>query len=460
MNLPLHLAARPETDVATAALSSERLNAECFCVGLDAVALKQALESGAGPQIHALLQQRCPYVFAALPVFVSPAQHARMAALIAAIESVVALPAYREQVLARSPLIAGHDPGAHGAFFGYDFHATGAGLGLIEINTNAGGAMLNALLARAQRACCPPIERLLPPAALGEAFEARIVAMFRREWAASGRTAPLRSIAIVDEQPEAQYLYAEFLMFKQLFEAHGLVVVIADPSQLEMREGRLHCGEQPIDLVYNRLTDFYFEAAANAALRDAYLQQAAVVTPHPRAHALYADKRNLALLTDAVQLQGLGVPAATQALLLQGIPRTEIVDPGNAERLWAGRKRLFFKPFAGFGSRAAYRGDKLTQRVWQEILAGGYVAQALVPPGERALSDGSAPQVMKFDLREYVYEGQVQWSAARLYQGQTTNFRTPGGGFAPVYEAPDACLDASGQPLPQCGSPGGRGCSV
>jgi len=27
----------------------------------------------------------------------------------------------------------------------------------------------------------------------------------------------------------------------------------------------------------------------------------------------------------------------------------------------------------------------------------------------------------------------VQWVAARLYQGQTTNFRTPGGGFAPVY---------------------------
>jgi hypothetical protein len=23
--------------------------------------------------------------------------------------------------------------------------------------------------------------------------------------------------------------------------------------------------------------------------------------------------------------------------------------------------------------------------------------------------------------------------AARLYQGQTTNFRTPGGGFAPVF---------------------------
>ena len=88
---------------------------------------------------------------------------------------------------------------------------------------------------------------------------------------------------------------------------------------------------------------------------------------------------------------------------------------------------------AGFGSRAAYRGDKLTRRVWQEILAGDYVAQAIVSPGERRV-DGDAPdKAMKFDLRAYTYDGAVQWSAARLYQGQTTNFRTPGGGFAPVY---------------------------
>jgi hypothetical protein len=34
---------------------------------------------------------------------------------------------------------------------------------------------------------------------------------------------------------------------------------------------------------------------------------------------------------------------------------------------------------------------------------------------------------------------------ARLYQGQTTNFRTPGGGFAQVLVVP--CLDTEIQPL-------------
>jgi hypothetical protein len=40
----------------------------------------------------------------------------------------------------------------------YDFHLAAAGPKLIEVNTNAGGAILNAPLARAQRACCAEIE--------------------------------------------------------------------------------------------------------------------------------------------------------------------------------------------------------------------------------------------------------------------------------------------------------------
>jgi signal transduction histidine kinase len=39
-------------------------------------------------------------------------------------------------------------------------------------------------------------------------------------------------------------------------------------------------------------------------------------------------------------------------------------------------------------------------------------------------------------VTSYVCDGQVQSLAARLYSGQTTNFRTPGGGFAPVYVVP------------------------
>ncbi|MBL0419107.1 hypothetical protein JI739_01985 [Ramlibacter sp. AW1] len=355
-----------------------------------------------------------------------------MARVVHAIEQVAALPAWRAEALRAAPSIAAHSQGTRGVFFGYDFHAHGLHLGLIEINTNAGGALVNTLLARAQHACCPSIERLQPDADRAAAFEEQVVAMFRTEWRLARGEQPLRTTAIVDHEPEAQYLYPEFLLFQRLFEQHGIRALIADPSHLSMDGGALRCGGEVVDLVYNRLTDFYLEAPSSAALAQAWLQDAAVLTPHPQAHALFADKRRLVTLSDPAALERLGVPHEIREVLRGAIPRTWEVTPANADEMWSCRRDLFFKPFAGFGSRAAYRGDKLTRRVWQEIAAGGYIAQRLVPPGTRPTAAG--PQApMKFDLRQYAYQGQVQWTAARMYQGQTTNFRTPGGGFAPVY---------------------------
>ena len=175
------------------------------------------------------------------------------------------------------------------------------------------------------------------------------------------------------------------------------------------------------------------EEPAHKVLRDAYLNNAVVLTPHPRVHALYANKRNLAVLSNAERLHSLGVSEDIAQTLLSGIPRTEIINAADAERLWSERRRLFFKPAAGFGSRAAYRGDKLTKRVWGEIIAGDYIAQALVPPRERLITGHDVPYALKFDIRNYVYGNTIQFITARLYQGQTTNFRTPSGGFAPVF---------------------------
>jgi len=417
----------------------EALNTECFCLSLDEQALQRTLAVELGdPGMVALVKERCPYLFSAHPVFITQEHLANMAGIIRAVAAVVALPSWHERVLAAAPAIARHPAqGARGAFFGYDFHLNERELGLIEINTNAGGAMLNAVLAQAQVACCEEIAGHLPSVASVAELELAFVAMFRQEWNQAGSARPLQSIAIVDEAPRQQYLYPEFLLFSRLFQRHGIQTVIAEPGQCELRQGKLWIGELQIDLVYNRLTDFMLEQPDAAILRQAFLTDAVVLTPHPQAHALYADKRNLVLLSDPGELAVLGVPQALQDVLLAGIPRTELVDAADADRLWAARKRLFFKPAAGYGSRAAYRGDKLTSRVWQDILKGDYVAQALVTPGERNVAEGEQHK-LKFDVRNYVYDGAVQWVAARLYQGQTTNFRTPGGGFAPVYSYP-AC---------------------
>ena len=429
---PLNQEPRAET-------RSEQLNKHCFCLSLNRDVLRQALlDELKTPQLINLIEERCPYLFSARPVFVSQSQIQRMADVVAAVEEVVAMPSYRQYVLADAPAIARHDPGgAKGVFFGYDFHVSEDDIGLIEINTNAGGAMLNAVMARAHQACCVD-EQLAGISESAGVFESRIVDMFRTEWQLSGRQGPLRTVAIVDVAPREQYLYPEFLLFQSLFERHGLQAVIADPSVLKLRDGNLWHGETPIDLVYNRLTDFTLEATENEVLRAAYLAHAVVLTPHPQAHALYADKSNLALLSNAKQLQTLGVPERLQEILLDNTLATEVVEAGNADRLWESRRKLFFKPTSGYGSRAAYRGDKMTKRVWQEVLVGSYVAQALMTPGDRITGSKDQPTLLKFDLRSYTYDGHVQWTAARVYQGQTTNFRTVDGGFAPVYSLVDA----------------------
>ncbi len=432
MNIGTDMPAQPADD------SGDTLNSGCLCISLDADALTRALESELGnPGLAAVVRERCPFLFSARPVFVAASHLERIAQVIRAVEAVMALPAFRAEVLADVPAVVQQVVGGPlGVCFGYDFHLTHGRLGLIEINTNAGGAMLNAALARAQQSACAALASMVPTIDQVADFERALVEMFRNEWRLGGLDRPLACIAIVDEGPETQFLYPEFLLFQRLFEQHGIRAIIADAASLEWRGERLWQGAQPVDLVYNRLTDFALGHAASAALRAAWLARGIVLTPHPLTHALHADKRHLALLGDAGRLAALGVPLETRELLCAHVPHTEVVLPANGARLWEARRTLFFKPVAGFGSRATYRGDKLTRRVWDEILAGDYVAQAIVAPGTRSIDDNHAVRSMKFDLRAYAYAGSVQWMAARVYQGQTTNFRTPGGGFAPVYSVP------------------------
>lgn len=411
----------------------EWLNQQCFCVSLNRKVLQAEVDARLdSATLSGMLKERIPHMFSALPVFISFEHAETMKSVIAAVESVVQMPAFKERILSGAPTIARLDPSAQSVFFGYDFHLGPDGPKLIEINTNAGGAILNAVLAKAQRACCAPVADSLAEGLSAGLHDQAFIDMFIKEWRHARRESPLCRIAIVDNDPPSQYLYPEFLLFQRLFQENGFEAVIADPNELEAVAGELFYKGKRIDLVYNRLTDFYFDRTDSAALRQAYLDRSLVVTPHPQAHALYANKRNLAIFSSREALDGLGVPAEHIEILIKGIPKTEIVTRDNADQLWSSRRRLFFKPAAGFGSKAAYRGDKLTKRVWQEILASEYVAQELVAPSERT-TGSEAASIMKIDLRNYVYEGKVQLVAARLYQGQTTNFRTAGGGFAPVF---------------------------
>jgi hypothetical protein len=413
---------------------AEQLNRQCHCVAVDPVKLARALDTGPlTARVAGTLAHTHPNLFASTAVFLAREHLAHMQAVIAAVERVIESDGFRGWARRLAPASAHVDHGPRGVFLGYDFHLGHDGPQLIEINTNAGGALLNAALASAQEACCAEVTAALGGPGDGSALAAMFVAMFREEWRLQRGDAPLRRIAIVDEAPSDQYLYPEFLLFQQLFRNAGLDAVIADPRALTHAGGALGANGAAIDLVYNRLTDFHLATEATRALRTAYDAGDVVVTPNPHVYALYADKRHLTALSDPTRLREWGIAAADVALLEAAVPRTCLVEPAAAETLWRERRRLFFKPVDGYGGKAAYRGDKLTRRTWDEILARPYVAQQLVPPSERTILVDGSEVPLKLDVRNYVYAGHVQLVAARLYRGQTTNFRTAGGGFAPVF---------------------------
>ncbi len=417
----------------------EQLNEDCTCRTLDADALCAALTRAVGdPGFCADLLRTHAHLVSRQPVFLSTEHAAAMVRTIEAVETVARLPQYEAAVLGQAPDIARYRPGPIGVFMGYDFHLGGDGPKLIEVNTNAGGAIVNAFVARAHRACCEEMRLGMSAAEPAEAVEDRFVANLASEWSLQGRSGVMATVGIVDVAPATQYLYPEFILFRKHLEAKGLAAYIAEPQELSHRDGALWLGQIRIDVVYNRLTDFYLEDGVSAALRSAYLAGDVVVSPNPRAHAILSNKANLAVLTDVDLLREWGVAADCVEALRIGIPRTIVVTAANAGELWAGRNRYFFKPMSGYGSKAAYRGDKITRRAWELVLSGDYVAQEIVPPSMRAIAVDGRREALKVDFRNFTYDGRVQLLAARLYQGQTTNFRTPGGGFAPVFVSADA----------------------
>lgn len=405
---------------------ARNLNRNCLCKTFDREFLLNHLEGRT--EIKSLLLER-PNLFSNTTIYISFDEFNELKSIIQSIENVIRAPAFQELILNKASKTALHDFGPQGVFMGYDFHLTEDGPRLIEINTNAGGAYLNLLLAKAQMSCC---DGTSSPVNL-DVLEDKFFDMFMNEWRTQRGDQELRVVVIMDENPEKQYLYPEFKLFADLFSRKGVMAFVLDPTSIEHREDGLWYQDQKIDMIYNRATDFYFDEGQYAGVKDAYLEGKVVITPNPNHHALYAYKENLELLTDAEKLKELGIDSSIQEILLKGIPATFKITDENRSDLWNRRKDYFFKPSSGFGSKATYRGDKLTTKVWCEMTNSTYVAQKLTPPDLRLVENDGKQLELKQDLRVYTYNGEVLLLASRLYMGQTTNFRTEGGGFAPVF---------------------------
>lgn len=313
---------------------------------------------------------------------------------------------YQSSLDAKRPGIA-FDPKNFSVLMGYDFHLTSDNqLKLIEINTNAASSLLVEILYQAQG-----------KSDIGTFFHENLKASFREEFNLCENiiSRKVKNIALIDENYKEQNSYFEFLMFKSLFTRWGFNCLISEPDDFEFDGKNLKhkSTETPIDFIYNRLTDFYLSSPKCKAIHDAYLTKAVGLSPNPHEYFLLADKNRLIELSKKNNTEF--------NCLLETLSFRDFSDP---EQLWAKRKKYFFKPTGAYGGRGAFKGESISRKIFNEIFEKDYLAQEYVSP----------PTVgdLKWDLRFYVYKDIIQLSAARLYKGQTTNFKSPGTGLGIV----------------------------
>lgn len=331
-------------------------------------------------------------------------------------------PAYREKVFPQLPEVARFDPGHASLMMGYDFHLTGEGPKLIEINTNAGGAYLS-WLSEKQTGTIASLN-------MSGRYEKRLLDSFLSEWRDFSATGTaLKRVAIVDEDPLNQPLYSEMLACCDWLRGHGIDARIAAPEQLDVRADGVFLDSDRVDLVYNRHCDFFLEDEVMAGLRCAYLDGKVCLSPNPFAYGLLADKRRMILWSDKAAMKELGLSGKDADLLADIVPASCLLADCSNDDLWSRRKKLIFKPVTRFGSRGVLLGKSITRKRFAELDPATTLVQDVVPPSVETAESG---ENFKVDLRLYVYRDKLLGVGARLYQGQVTNLRTEGGGFSPI----------------------------
>ena len=271
-----------------------------------------------------------------------------------------------------------------------DFHYSDEKLKIIEANTNASGFLLsNLLLANDDDA-------LLFEESLIESFTSIL------------KHPDLKHIFINDENPEKERMFTEFLMFKDFFNRFDVKSSVIKTKDVKIKDSKIY--------LYNRDTDFYLEK--NMVLKALWQTGQAVLSTNPASYQNIADKKYSVDSSDLLN-------ESRFSNLKDSTLETYKLNETNRDDIWTRRKSFFFKPSSSFGSKGVYAGKSVSRKKFDEF-EDGYLAQELHLPGKVTNADDE----WKFDIRAYFSEGAVQKVLARVYNGQLTNFSSPGGGFA------------------------------
>jgi len=316
---------------------------------------------------------------------------------------------------------------------GYDFYVTPEGPKLIEINTNAAAGILCFLLHRYhQTGCVSP-----------HFFEELRQVVMDQTHTVFSQSSPSHVI-ILDEHPAQQQAYFEFLWFQSLMESWGWPTQILDPQDFPSQFS------QPT-AVYNRFCDFDLSEQRSLAILQAYLDRKICLMPNPLEFAALSDKSRFLDWSSDIFLTEVGMTKEEIVVIRRMIPQVYALTTDNAAELWEKRKSFYFKPRQSYGGKSVYAGKSISRSVFQRMVDIGALAQPAFSapfwewdmPGEGRLS-------FRYDVRVYVIGDQIAFSAARLFRGQVTNFRTPFGGFSPVIFEDSLATSGTGSPGTSC----------
>jgi hypothetical protein len=316
-------------------------------------------------------------------------------------------PTYIQTLASKLPDTASVVPKQPSILMGYDFHLTDDGSKLIEINNNAGG------LWERDDGWIPQCEH---KEMQGE-LTARLLQMFAKDW---------QHIAIMDEDIAQQYMLPEMKAYAKLLEQDGRKVSLVSPENLTLKDGGLYLGDAKVDMIYNRHTDFYLDSAPMQSIRQAYMAEQVALNPYPRSYALIGDKNRM---VDWWRDEFLSfLPKDAVALIRQVVPETHVLAECDLEKAWANRKQWVFKPAARHGGKGVLLGKGMSRKRFDALDKKTTVMQKLVPASKVELGGKS----FKFDIRLYMYGTQLIAMAGRVWNGQITNFREEGSGWAPI----------------------------
>lgn len=267
-----------------------------------------------------------------------------------------------------------------------------------------------------------------------------------RQW--SGQRDPPR-IAILDwrEVPT----YSEFVLFNEYFLEHGLDSVIADPREVEYRNGRLWAAGRPVDLIYKRV--LLSELVDRGGLDHPVIRSVrdrAVCMVNPFRCKILHKKASLAVLSDE---RNAAMFATDEHRAIEAhIPWTRRVEERRTQyegkrvdlipHVLAHRERFVLKPDDEYGGKGVVLGWEAGASEWEQAIASALAEPAVVQ--ERVpIPREPFPSVVDgrlrlddrmLDTNPYVFYGEyVDSCMTRLSTAALLNVSAGGGSTVPTF---------------------------